>query len=233
MSLRSMLTAALIALALGCATTTTEPGQQVPMELANESEQIIYTIGQNVAAEAVKFQFTPQELAVFQAGITDGVLGYEPQADLAENRKLIRKFTLERLRARAEAEKEASKTFLEAAAAEEGAQTLPSGLVIKVLRPGEGPSPTNRDAVKVHYTGTLRDGTVFDSSYARGDEPRVVRVSGVIPCWTEALQAMTVGMQAKFVCPSDIAYGDAGSLPTIEPGAAIAFEVELVDIIQR
>ena len=62
---------------------------------------------------------------------------------------------------------------------------------------------------------------------------RVVRVGGVIPCWTEALQAMTVGMQARFVCPSDIAYGDSGSLPTIEPGAAIAFEVELIDIIKR
>ncbi len=232
MTLRSTLFAGtLAALALACAST--DPGQVAPVDFANDDEKVIYTIGQNVAAEARKFQLTAEELAVFQAGIRDGVLGLEPQVDLAEHKKSIRKLTLARVRARAELEKEASQSFLDAAAAEEGAQTLPSGLIIKVLEPGEGPSPTGRDAVKVHYTGKLRDGTIFDSSYSRGDEPRVVRVSGVIPCWTEALQAMNVGMKARFTCPSDIAYGDTGSLPTIQPGEAIAFEVELIEIVKR
>jgi FKBP-type peptidyl-prolyl cis-trans isomerase FkpA len=82
--------------------------------------------------------------------------------------------------------------------------------------------------VSVHYHGTLRDGTVFDSSVDRG-EPISFSLAGVIPCWTEGVQKMQVGGKAKLVCPSDIAYGDAGQGP-IPGGATLVFEVELLGI---
>ena len=82
--------------------------------------------------------------------------------------------------------------------------------------------------MKVHYHGTLRDGTVFDSSVQRG-EPISFPLSGVIPCWTEGVQKMKVGGKAKLVCPSDTAYGDGGQGP-IPGGAALMFEVQLLAI---
>jgi FKBP-type peptidyl-prolyl cis-trans isomerase FkpA len=93
---------------------------------------------------------------------------------------------------------------------------------------GTGASPKATDTVNVHYHGTLRDGTVFDSSVERG-EPISFPLNGVIACWTEGLQKMKVGGKAKLVCPSDTAYGDAGQGP-IPGGAALVFEVELLGI---
>jgi FKBP-type peptidyl-prolyl cis-trans isomerase len=83
--------------------------------------------------------------------------------------------------------------------------------------------------VKVHYHGTLLDGSVFDSSVDRG-EPVTFPLNGVIPCWTEGLQLMKVGEKAKLVCPSEIAYGDTGAPPRIKPGATLVFDVELLGI---
>ena len=92
----------------------------------------------------------------------------------------------------------------------------------------QGPKPTAEDTVEVHYTGTLVDGTVFDSSVDRG-EPSEFPLQRVIPCWTEALQKMKKGGKSRLVCPPDIAYGDRGAPGRIPPGSALVFEVELVD----
>ena len=94
---------------------------------------------------------------------------------------------------------------------------------------GTGASPAASDRVKVHYRGTLINGTEFDSSYAR-NEPAEFSLSGVIRCWTEGVQHMKVGGKARLVCPSDLAYGDRGN-DDIPGGAALVFEIELLDIV--
>jgi FKBP-type peptidyl-prolyl cis-trans isomerase FkpA len=101
--------------------------------------------------------------------------------------------------------------------------------VYREVSAGTGESPKASDNVKVHYRGTLTNGTVFDSSYDR-NEPAVFNLSGVVRCWTEGVQRMKVGGKAHLVCPSDLAYGDQGR-PTIPGGAALVFDVELLEIV--
>jgi FKBP-type peptidyl-prolyl cis-trans isomerase FkpA len=119
--------------------------------------------------------------------------------------------------------------FLDKAAAEPGAKRTASGLVYKEMKAGTGASPKETDLVKVHYRGTLVDGTEFDSSYKR-NEPATFPLNRVIPCWTEGVQMMKVGGKSQLVCPAVIAYGDRGSPPVIPPGATLVFEVELLGI---
>jgi FKBP-type peptidyl-prolyl cis-trans isomerase FkpA len=119
-----------------------------------------------------------------------------------------------------------------AAAKEKGAVVTPSGLVFVSLRDGSGANPTAADTVKVHYRGTLTDGTEFDSSYKR-NSPAQFPLSGVIPCWTEGVQRMKVGGKAKLICPPGIAYGSRGAGGAVPPNATLQFEVELLDISKR
>jgi FKBP-type peptidyl-prolyl cis-trans isomerase FklB len=107
--------------------------------------------------------------------------------------------------------------------------TTPSGLQYKILTKGNGKIPTIHDTVIAHYTGTLVDGTVFDSSIERG-EPATFALSGVIKGWTEALQLMPVGSRWMLYIPSDLAYGEQGAGQVIAPGSALIFEVELISI---
>ena len=119
---------------------------------------------------------------------------------------------------------------LKAAAAEAGAVTTATGLVYRSLKDGTGPSPTAADAVKVHYRGTLPDGTEFDSSIKRG-QPAEFPLGRVIKCWTEGVQRMKVGGKARLTCPAAIAYGERGTPGgPIPPNATLIFEVELLGI---
>ncbi|HIE90700.1 MAG: FKBP-type peptidyl-prolyl cis-trans isomerase [Methylophilaceae bacterium] len=111
----------------------------------------------------------------------------------------------------------------------EGVTTTDSGLQYKSLVTGNGETPKASDSVTVHYKGTLTDGTIFDSSYDRG-EPATFPVGGVISGWTEALQLMNVGDKFELTIPSDLAYGPTGSGPVIGPDAVLVFEVELLAI---
>ena len=129
----------------------------------------------------------------------------------------------------APAEQPSGQAFLDKAAAEPGAVKTASGLVYHEITPGNGASPKATDTVKVHYRGTLIDGTEFDSSYKR-NEPAEFPLNRVIPCWTEGVQKMKVGGKARLVCPASIAYGDAGSPPVIPGGATLVFEIELLGV---
>lgn len=115
------------------------------------------------------------------------------------------------------------------AAAEAGAIVTPSGLVYRDLTAGSGASPAAADVVRVHYRGTLTDGTEFDSSYRRG-QPASFPLDRVIRCWTEGLQRMKVGGKARLTCPSALAYGERGAGNVIPPNATLVFEVELLGI---
>ena len=120
--------------------------------------------------------------------------------------------------------------FLAANAEKDGVVTLESGLQYKVLNSGDGATPQADSKVTVNYTGTLIDGTEFDSSFKRG-EPATFPVNGVIPGWTEALQLMQEGDKWELVIPPQLAYAEKGAPPVIPPNAALVFEVELLEVL--
>lgn len=109
--------------------------------------------------------------------------------------------------------------------------TLPSGVVVQTVKEGKGAKPTAADTVKVHYRGTLADGSEFDSSYKRG-QPATFPLGRVIPCWTQGLQQVKVGGKAKLTCPSDTAYGSREIPGKIPANSTLYFEVELIDIVK-
>jgi FKBP-type peptidyl-prolyl cis-trans isomerase FkpA len=114
-------------------------------------------------------------------------------------------------------------------AAPAAVETLPSGVTVQKLNQTSGAQPKASDQVKVHYRGTLENGTEFDSSYKRG-EPAKFPLSRVIPCWTQGVQKLKVGEKAKLVCPPKTAYGEAGIPGTIPPNSTLNFDVELIAI---
>jgi FKBP-type peptidyl-prolyl cis-trans isomerase FkpA len=118
---------------------------------------------------------------------------------------------------------------LAAAAKEPNAKVTVSGLVIRMVKEGNGAQPTATSTVKVHYKGTFPDGKEFDSSYKR-NEPIEFPLNGVIKCWTEGVALMKVGGAAKLTCPSSIAYGARGAGGVIPPNATLVFEVELLGV---
>ena len=200
-------------------------------EPTSDDEKIIYTLGLMLARNVSDMNLTPDELDLLKAGLTDGVLGREPKVDASQYEARVRKLRNQRRAAAASEERKAAADLLADAAATEGAVTLDSGLIFRVIEPAEGPSPTLSDTVRVHYHGTLRDGTVFDSSVERG-KPATFPLRRVVPCWTEGLQKMTVGSKAILTCPPEIAYGDRGFPPKIPGGAVLTFEVELLEIVE-
>ena len=201
-------------------------------ELKTDDDKTLYALGLWVADKLAPFNLSEKELTLVEAGLSDAVLKHEKKVSLDTYGPKINDLAGARMRAGAETNKKAAQPFLEKAAAEKGAKKTASGLIYTELKAGSGDSPTSSDTVKVHYTGTLSDGTVFDSSVKRG-QPATFPLTGVIKCWTEGLQLMKVGGKAKLVCPSDIAYGDQGRPPQIGPGAPLVFEVELLEIVKK
>lgn len=122
-------------------------------------------------------------------------------------------------------------SFCTLASAAPEAETLPSGVVVTHTLEGTGVTPRASDKVKVHYRGTLTNGTEFDSSYKR-DQPAVFPLNMVIPCWTQGLQKIKVGGKATLTCPSDTAYGERGAGAMVPPNSTLNFDVELIAIVK-
>ena len=203
------------------------PQGPAPSTLTDE-QKTVYALGLMVLRSIRQFDLSPDELAIVARALADGAAG-KPAVDLNEWGPRVDPLAGARRERVVAREKVAGAAYLAAAAEEIAAVRTPSGLVYRDLAVGTGMSPTPRDTVRVHYRGTLTDGTVFDSSYER-KEPVAFRLGEVVPCWTEGVQRMKVGGRARLVCPSSLAYGDEGS-PGIPGGAALVFEIELVGII--
>ena len=198
-------------------------------ELKTDDQKAMYGLGMLLSQRITLFNLTEPELDLVKAGLTDGVLNHEKKVDLETIGPKIQELAQARTSAAAEVEKKNAQAFLDKAAKEKGATKTDSGLVYSEIKAGKGAQPKATDKVKVHYQGTLIDGTVFDSSVERG-QPATFTLDQVIPCWSEGLQKMKVGGKRKLVCPWSIAYGDHGFPPKIKPGATLVFEVELLDI---
>lgn len=200
---------------------------------ANDEERILYTLGVVLGDNISDFRLTDDEFELVTAGMRDSIAGvpprvevdlYGPQLQVLANERM----SVERAAA-AGPEKQAAAEFADEIAAEAGAMRTDSGVVIVPITEGDGANPAASDTVTVHYHGTLRDGSVFDSSVER-DMPATFSLSAVIPCWTEGVQRMRVGGKARLTCPPAIAYGARGAPPRIPPNATLVFEVELLEI---
>jgi FKBP-type peptidyl-prolyl cis-trans isomerase FkpA len=217
---------------LACAllVSCSKSGQQAAAPAAQtEDDKTLYALGVLMSRNLQSFSLTPQEVEQVKAGLADGALGKAQTADVESYVPKLQELQKTREAALAGKEKEAGKAYLAKAAAEKDATTTATGIVIKTTKAGTGANPKATDQVKVHYEGRFVDGKVFDSSIKR-NEPVTFPLSGVIPCWTEAVQTMKVGGKAQIVCPSDLAYGDEGRPPEMRGGATLVFDIELLEI---
>ncbi len=198
------------------------------LELKTEEEKTVYALGLSIAQNLGTFALTPAEIEQVSAGLRDGLIN-KPQVDVGQYLPQVKQLARQRAMAAAEIEKKESAAFLEKIGSEPGAEKTASGMIFIPVTAGSGSAPKASDTVRVHYKGTLRDGSVFDSSVDRG-QPATFPLNRVIPCWTEGVQKMQVGSKARLACPSNLAYGDRGAPPKIRPGSALHFEIELLGV---
>jgi FKBP-type peptidyl-prolyl cis-trans isomerase FkpA/FKBP-type peptidyl-prolyl cis-trans isomerase FklB len=179
--------------------------------------------------KAQNIEIDPKTLA---ASLSDAMQGKSEMKDedIQKAMMKLQEMAMKKQQEEGEANKKKSADFLEKNKSVEGVKTTASGLQYQVITEGNGATPKKDDTVKCHYTGTLIDGTKFDSSVDRG-QPAEFPVSGVIPGWTEALQMMKVGSKYKLFIPPELAYGPAGR-PGIPANSALVFEVELLEIVK-
>ena len=205
--------------------------------LDTEVEKASYAYGMDVATSMLRSGMV-LDVDSFVQGFRDTVEGRSPLLTNQEKMQVMQDYSSKMREVQmAEAEIAAvtnlaeGTAFLETNKTAEGVKTTDSGLQYIVLKEGDGVTPSPDSRVKVHYKGTLIDGTQFDSSYDRG-QPAEFPVQGVIPAWTEALQLMKVGGKLKIFAPPEIAYRERGAPPVIGPNATLIFEIELIDIVQ-
>ena len=209
----------------------TQPGGQPDPKAAKitPDNNTLYALGALASRNLEPLSLSPAQVAMMEKGMADALAGKKLLVDSATYEPKIQEFAKTRMAAAAEARKTREAGVAAEYAAKPGAVKAASGLVYIPVRAGTGPSPAATDKVKVNYEGKLVDGTVFDSSYKRG-QPIEFGLNQVIPCWTEGVQKMKVGGEATLVCPPSIAYGERGAPPTIPANATLIFKVELLGV---
>lgn len=214
-------------------TACADAGDSSSADLETQDQIASYGIGLNMGQNLAPAEGS-LDMPAFMRGLEDAMAGNDPALEPGEIQTALNAFSQainERMMAEQEAEgaanMEAGQAYLEENAARDGVQVTESGLQYEVLEEGEGEQPQPTDQVRVLYTGTLIDGTEFDSS---GDTPTQFGVGGVIAGFSEALQLMREGARYRIVIPSDIAYGPGGS-GRIGPNSTLIFEIELVEIV--
>lgn len=202
--------------------------QSSEQDLAERNKMLYslgYLLGDNLKKQLILDN--EDDYKALSQGMRDTIFDRKSQTDLEEYKpQIIQKYQQDAqiIAAKREA---AQQEYIENFKREKGAKELDNGAVIRLLRKGRGKSPKADSMVKVHYAGTLIDGTKFDSSYDR-NEPFQTRLTDVIPCWTKAVQQMKPGAKARVLCPADTAYGNrpVGQIP---PNSALVFEIELLE----
>lgn len=204
-----------------------------------ELDRISYALGLSMGNNFKASGIETLDVADFSAGVASVFNGEQPKMSYDEAKAEIQKFFTameERQReaaaAIAKVNSEAGEAFLKENGIREGVKTTESGLQYEVIEEGNGAMPKAGDDVTVHYTGTLIDGTVFDSSVERG-APATFGVTQVIPGWVEALQMMKEGAKWRLFIPSNLAYGPNGAGGIIGPNATLIFDVELIKVISK
>jgi FKBP-type peptidyl-prolyl cis-trans isomerase FklB len=218
------------ALALATARAA-EPDKSI---LKDKNDKASYAIGLQIGRSWKNQEVEGLNPDLVAVGIRDA-LGGKPLLNEQEVRETMTALNSElaakrneRLKAEADQNRQAGAAFLAENKKKEGVVALPSGLQYKVAVTGDGPKPSSNDMVRVHYRGTLIDGTEFDSSYKKGEALKFA-VTGVIKGWTEALLSMPVGSKWQLFIPSELAYGEQRR-PSIPPGSTLLFDVELLAI---
>lgn len=202
------------------------------LNLSTDEARVSYGIGRQLGDQLRENPVPGMVLDAILAGLSDAYAGAEsrvPGEVLSASFQVIRERMQAEAQAKAEAAAAVGREYLVENAKRDGVTVLPSGLQYEVLTSGEGAKPSREDTVRTHYHGTLVDGTVFDSSYERG-QPAEFPVGGVIAGWVEALQLMNAGSKWRLHVPSELAYGGqaVGSIP---PHSVLVFDVELLDIL--
>lgn len=199
--------------------------------------KLSYALGLGIGRQLAQMGAEDLNIDDFSQAIKEILTGKEPQVSDQEAQKLVTTFFEEQeAKQRAAAaekykdNKEKGEAWLANKAMEEGVVALPSGLLYQVLNEGSGKKPTAADTVECHYEGRLIDGTVFDSSYKRG-ESATFPLNGVIAGWTEGVQLMSEGAKYRFFIPYQLAYGERGAGQAIPPFAALVFDVELIKVL--
>ena len=206
-----------------------ETSEEIKIDISKISYFFGVSFGQQLTGNGLEVEDLDVDRLI--AGLKDGLAGDEPklsEEDLTNTQQQIQMLLVRRMQQMKEEAKKDGEEYLAKIAKEPGVKELSGGLLYKVIEPGKGKSPSATDTVKVHYTGRLVNGNVFDSSVQRGT-PSTFRVNQVIKGWKMALQEMKEGDKWMIYIPSDLAYGAQGN-QRIAPNSALTFEVELIEV---
>lgn len=193
-------------------------------------EKLSYALGMVIGHNLKGMNVTNLNSADFAQAVADVLAGEKTALTDDEAQTTVSTFLQQQQEEQSKAARAEGEAFLAENAKKEGVTVLPSGLQYTVLREGEGRKSAATDSVKCHYEGTLTNGTVFDSSYRRG-EPATFPLNGVIAGWTEGVQLMAEGAKYRFFIPYNLAYGERGAGQSIPPYAALIFDVELIEVL--